>query len=167
MQHLLPLRAHNVEQRDHGFTAAMNVRLPMSLLLGEVLYSSCWCASGSVQRLRVPDISRAERFPELVLRYARMTNRLVEALQAVGVITNGADAAQIASSFSVPTTAKTIIRRLLQTPIPGEGEVAKVGIDEWAWKKGQRYGTILVDLETVSGGIPQRADCPTRRCEFS
>ena len=23
----------------------------------------------------------------------------------------------------------------------------KVGIDEWAWKKGQRYGTILVDLE--------------------
>jgi transposase len=89
----------------------------------------------------------AERFPELVQRYARMTNRLVETLQAVGVITNGADAAQIASSFGVPTTAKTIIRRVLQLPIPDEGEVAKVGIDEWAWKKGQRYGTILVDLE--------------------
>ena len=89
----------------------------------------------------------AERFPELVQRYARMTNRLVETLQSVGVITNGADAAQIASSFGVPTTAKTIIRRVLQLPIPDEGEVAKVGIDEWAWKKGQRYGTILVDLE--------------------
>jgi hypothetical protein len=25
--------------------------------------------------------------------------------------------------------------------------VRKVGIDEWAWKKGQYYGTILVDLE--------------------
>ena len=47
----------------------------------------------------------------------------------------------------MPTTAKTIIRRVLQLPLPGEGEVAKVGIDEWAWKKGQRYGTILVDLE--------------------
>jgi transposase len=35
----------------------------------------------------------------------------------------------------------------LQLPIPREGEVAKVGRDEWAWKKGQRYGTILVDLE--------------------
>jgi len=76
-----------------------------------------------------------------------MTNRLVEALQAVGVLTNGADAAQIASSFGVPTTAKTIIRRVLQLPLPSEGEVAKVGIDEWAWKKGQRYATILVDLE--------------------
>ena len=89
----------------------------------------------------------AERFPELVQRYARMTNRLIKALQSVGVITNGADAAQIASSFGVPTTAKTIIRRVLQLPLPSEGVVRKVGIDEWAWKKGQRYGTILVDLQ--------------------
>jgi transposase len=89
----------------------------------------------------------AECFPELVQRYARMTDRLIKALQSVGVITNGADAAQIASSFGVPTTAKTIIRRVLQLPLPSEGLVRKVGIDEWAWKKGQCYGTILVDLE--------------------
>jgi transposase len=89
----------------------------------------------------------AERFPGFVQRYARMTDRLIKILQSVGVITNGADAAQIATSFGVPTTAKTIIRRVLQLPLPHEGEVAKVGIDEWAWKKGHRYGTILVDLE--------------------
>ena len=89
----------------------------------------------------------AERFPELVQRYARMTDRLIKVLQSTGVLTNGADAAQIASSFGVPTTAKTIIRRVLQLPLPSEGEVAKVGRDEWAWKKSHRYGTILVDLE--------------------
>jgi transposase len=89
----------------------------------------------------------AERFPPLVQRYARMTDRLIKALQSTGVLTNGADATQIASSFSVPTTAKTIIRRVLQLPLPSEGSVQKVGIDEWAWKKGQHYGTILVDLE--------------------
>jgi transposase len=89
----------------------------------------------------------AERFPEVVQRYARMTDRLIKALQSAGVITNGADAAQIALSFGVPTTAKTIIRRVLQLPLPSEGSVRKVGIDEWAWKKGQYYGTILVDLE--------------------
>jgi transposase len=89
----------------------------------------------------------AECFPEVVQRYARMTDRLIKALQAVGAITNGADAAQIASSFGVHTTAKTIIRRVLQLPLPSEGSVRKVGIDEWAWKKGHRYGTILVDLE--------------------
>lgn len=89
----------------------------------------------------------AERFPELVQRYARMTDRLVKALQALGVTTNGVDAARIASSLGMPTTAKTIIRRVLQLPLPSEGKVVKVGIDEWAWKKGRRYGTILVDLE--------------------
>ncbi len=89
----------------------------------------------------------AERFPELVQRYARMTDRLIEALQVVGVTTNGADAAQIVSSLGMPTTAKTIIRRVLQLALPTEGTVHVAGIDEWAWKKGSHYGTILVDLE--------------------
>jgi len=89
----------------------------------------------------------AERFPELVQYYARMTDRLIKALQSIGVFTNGADAAQIAASFGMPTTAKTILRRVLQLPLPSEGLVHKVGVDEWAWKKGHRYGTILVDLE--------------------
>jgi transposase len=65
----------------------------------------------------------------------------------VGVMTTGADAAQIASAFGRPTTAKTITRHVLQLPLPKEGLVHKVGIDEWAWKKGHHYGTILVDLE--------------------
>jgi len=89
----------------------------------------------------------AERFPALVQHYARMTDRLIKALQSTGVLTNGADAAQIASSFGMATTAKTIIRRVLQLSLPSEGSVHKVGIDEWAWKKGHHYGTILVDLE--------------------
>jgi len=76
-----------------------------------------------------------------------MTDRLIKALQSTGVLTNGTDAAQIASSFGAPTTDKTIIRRVLQLPLPSEGSVHKVGIDEWAWKKGHRYGTLLVDLE--------------------
>jgi transposase len=101
----------------------------------------------------------AERFPELVQRYARMTDRLIEALQAVGVTTNGADAAQIVSSLGMPTTAKTIIRRVLQLALPKNGTVRIAGIDEWAWKKGSRYGTILVDLEQrcVADLLPERS----------
>lgn len=88
----------------------------------------------------------AERFPGLVQRYARMTDRLVEALQSVGVTTNGADAARILSSLGMPTSAKTVIRHVLHLPLPDEGSVQEVGIDEWAWKKGHQYGTILVNL---------------------
>jgi hypothetical protein len=73
----------------------------------------------------------AERFPDLVQRYARMTDRLTTALQSVGVTTNGADAARIVTSLGMPTSAKTIIRRVLQLPVPPEDKVRVVGIDEW------------------------------------
>ncbi len=34
-----------------------------------------------------------------------------------------------------------------------------MGVDDWAWKKGQNYGTILVDLErrTVADLLPERS----------
>ena len=88
----------------------------------------------------------AERFPGLAQRYARMTDRLVKVLQTVGVTTNGADAARIVSSLGMPTSAKTVIRHVLRLPLPSEGSVHELGIDEWAWKKGHCYGTILVNL---------------------
>ena len=102
----------------------------------------------------------AECFPGLVQRYARMTDRLIEALQAVGVTTNGADAARILSSLGMSTTAKTVIRRVLQLALPAEGTVHVAGVDEWAWKKGSHYGTILVDLEQrrVAALLPARSE---------
>ena len=101
----------------------------------------------------------AERFPELVQRYARMTDRLIEALQSVGVTANGADAAQIVSSLGMPTTAKTVIRRVLQLALSQDDPVRIAGIDEWAWKKGSHYGTIMVDLEQrrIAALLPERS----------
>jgi transposase len=130
-------RVHSRYQRTIADVAFGGRNVVLKLLVRKWI-----CAEASCSRHLF-----AERFPEVVQRYARMTDRLIKALQSAGVITNGADAAQIAESFGVPTTAKTIIRRVLQLPLPSEDEVAKVGIDEWAWKKGQCYGTILVDLE--------------------
>ncbi len=101
----------------------------------------------------------AEPFTELVRRYARMTDRLIKALQSIGATTNGADGACLSSSLVMPTTAKTLIRRVLELPLPKEGSVRIAGIDKWAWKKGSSYGTILVDLEQrqIVALLPERS----------
>jgi len=101
----------------------------------------------------------AEPFAGVVQRYARMTDRLIKALQSVGVTTNGADGANLLSSLAMPTTAKTLIRRVLELPLPKENSVRIAGIDEWAWKKGSPYATILVDLEhrRIADLLPERS----------
>jgi transposase len=42
----------------------------------------------------------------------------------------------------------TILRRIKAAPAgPASAPIRNLGVDDWAWRKGQDYGTILVDLE--------------------
>jgi transposase len=45
------------------------------------------------------------------------------------------------------TSADTVLRRLKAGPAVEIRGARALGVDDWAWRKGQRYGTILVDLE--------------------
>lgn len=42
----------------------------------------------------------------------------------------------------------TLLRRVVQAPEQAENRTRHVGIDEWAWLRGHRYGTLIVNLDT-------------------
>jgi len=88
-----------------------------------------------------------ERLPDLVQSYARITNRLREALVALGLATSTQVSERLAPSLGMSISAPTLLRRLRRVDCPPPTSVRILGIDDWSWKKGQIYGTLLVDLE--------------------
>lgn len=99
---------------------------------------------------RTPSCPRkifTERLPELVQPWARLTNRLRTALEELGLTTGGEGGVRLAPKLSMPVGRTTLLRRVRAVPVPEVKAVRVLGIDDWAFKRGQHYGTILVDLE--------------------
>jgi transposase len=67
---------------------------------------------------------------------------------AIGSALGGEAGARLAKKTAMPTSPATLLRRVKQARDRSSGVPRFVGIDDWAWCKGQRYGTIVVDLET-------------------
>ena len=105
-----------------------------------------------VRRLRCanaacPRRTFAERVPSLVIPRARRTRRLAEAQSRIGFATSAAAGARLARALAMPASASTVLRLMQAAPVPRAGTPRAVGIDDWAWRKGRSYGTLVVDLE--------------------
>ena len=88
-----------------------------------------------------------ELLPDLVQSYACITNRLRDALIALGLATSAEVCTRLAPKLGLQVSAPTLLRSLRTVSCASPASVRVLGIDDWSWKKGQIYGTLLVDLE--------------------
>lgn len=91
----------------------------------------------------------AERLPMVAPSYARRTSRLTAALVPIAFIVGGNPGAALTRAAGIAVSRQTLLRLIRRTPAVERSRPAPqiVGIDDWAWKRGHRYGTIVCDLE--------------------
>lgn len=90
----------------------------------------------------------AERLPDFVEPFARMTIRNSQQITSIGLATCGKGGSRLATRLGIRTTRQTILRRIMALPdFPAES-ILFLGIDDFSFLRGRRFGTILVNLET-------------------
>jgi transposase len=97
--------------------------------------------------LKCPRRIFAERLPGFVEPHARTTSRLNHAHEAVGCAFSAEAGSRLSAGLAITTSPDTLLRRVKRLSHKPASTPRFIGIDGWAWRRGKRYGTILVDLD--------------------
>lgn len=91
----------------------------------------------------------AEAFVPLAKRFAQRTNRLQAALQDLGLVLGAEAGARLSARLGLPASPSSLLRLLRSVQLPATTSPARhIGLDDWAYKRQRRYGTLICDLDT-------------------
>ena len=90
-----------------------------------------------------------ERFQFEIKPYRRRLLRSNELLSRLALELGGNTGSRISRHVGIPVSPSTILRIIKQYEIqPTPITSGIIGIDDWAFKKGNKYGTVIIDLES-------------------
>jgi transposase len=88
-----------------------------------------------------------QRLPDLVHPWAQMTNRLREALRVLSFATCAEAGSRLAPHLGMKGSPSTLLRCQKATFLLSPEAFTKIGLDDFAFRRGRTYGTIIVNLE--------------------
>jgi transposase len=101
----------------------------------------------------------AERLGEsIAVPFARRTARLESVVHRLGLALGGRPGHSLAERLAIPVSKDTLLRSVRRRAARPGWPLRAVGIDDWAWRRGCRYGTVVCDLERrrIVAPLPDR-----------